>query len=117
MINTEKKYYHIETKINCFGEWNSMYSLSYQEDDEREFITYIAKKVSSIEIKNEDDFEGYLHDNWCDQDLFEDYCIWLEGKYPNYKFDLHVIPEKDDDVSFVIEANEIVRGKNERSMD
>jgi len=108
MINTEKKYYHIETKINCFGEWDSMYNLSYQDEDERQFITHIAKE-SSIEIKNEDDFEEYIHGNLCDQDLFEDYCIWLEEKYPSHEFFLHVIPEKDDDVSFVIEANEKAR--------
>ena len=113
MINTEKKYYYIEKEISCFGEWDSMYNLNYQDDDERQFITHIAKE-NSIEIKNENDFEEYIYGNWCDQDLFEDYCIWLEEKYPSHKFFLHVIPEKDDDVSFVIEANEKVRN-NERA--
>ena len=119
MIKTTKESYPIETEINCFGEWNSMYDLNYNDDDERQFITefangkfnpsnYSMDQNNLFEVKDEDDFEKAIDGN-CDQDLFEAYCEWLENKYPSHEFFLHIIPKEENDCFFVIEANEISR--------
>jgi len=108
MIKTTKEFYHIETEINCFGQWDRVEDLNYDDEDERNFIISMAKK-SNKTIKNQDDFENFRDENldfWCDEDLFVDYSEWLEGKYPDYKFYVHTIrSENNDDCFFVMEAN------------
>lgn len=106
MIKTTEEYYPIETKINCFGEWDRVVDLNYDDENERNFIIDLAKK-SSKTINNYDDFEEFIDDDlsrWCDEDVFEKYCEWLDKKNPNYKFYLHTI-HTDDDCFFVMEAN------------
>jgi len=108
MIKTTKEYYPIETEINCFGQWDRLEDLSYYNEDEKNFIIHKAKE-SKKTINNHNDFENFLDEdlNFCfDQDLFEDYCEWLEHKYSHYEFDVHTIStENNNDCFFVIEAN------------
>ena len=115
MIKTTKEYYPIETEINCYAKYNSMYDLSFEDDDDRQFITdfangkfqgsdYSQDKNHLFEIKDDEDFDDFIHDNFCDEDLLNSYCEWLDKKYPSHDFFLHTI-HTDDDCYFVIEAN------------
>ena len=108
MIKTTKEYYPIETEINCFGQWDRLEDLNYDDEDEKNFIIYKAKE-STKTINNRDDFQNFIDEDlnfWCDEDLFEDYCEWLGRKYLDYKFYVHTIStENNEDCFFVIEAN------------
>ena len=114
VIETTKDYYPIETEINCFGEWDSMNCLlDYEDQDTRNYIIDFAKE-SSKTIKNEDDFEEFIDQElnfWSDVEVFDNYCEWLDKKYPSHDFNVHVIPKGDDDCYFVIEANKKEREK------
>ena len=122
MIKTTKEYYPIEREINCYGQWDSMGCLldcEFENEEIRNFIIDFAKEFSKT-IKNEDDYEEFIDQDisgWSDEEVFDQYCDWLNKKYLSHEFNLHVIPKGDDDCYFVIEANKRVRGKNERSMD